>query len=353
MELRRKENRLINGGGSKAQKFELQNRRYIGNKSKLADWIMQIILKETQTGNTFIDIFSGTGIVAQTAMKHYKKVILNDFLYANNIIYQAFFNPQKWSVEKILEFVHKYNTLKPNELKEDYFSKNFGGKFYEKEVARIIDWIRKDIEARKEELNAKEYAILLASLIYSMDKLANTVGHFDAYIKKNITQKPFQFKLIQTADFEGVEIHQEDANLLAKKVIGDVAYIDPPYNSRQYSRFYHVYENLVKWEKPQLYGVALKPQPENMSQYCTVKAKEAFRDLVESLEVEYLAVSYNNTYKSKSKSSENKIKLEEIQGILENLGKTKMFQQSHPYFNTGKTNFENHKEFLFITKKYG
>ena len=96
-----------------------------------------------------------------------------------------------------------------------------------------------------------------------------------------------------------------DANKLARQIKSDLVYIDPPYNSRQYSRFYHVYENLVKWEKPKLFGVACKPEPNNVSDYCKVKAKDAFLDLVTNLDTKYLAVSYNNTYKSKSKSSEN------------------------------------------------
>ena len=89
-----------------------------------------------------------------------------------------------------------------------------------------------------------------------------------------------------------------------------------------------------------------------MSEYCTSRAKNAFKDLVENLDVKYLAVSYNNTYKSKSKSSANKIKYEEIVEILNNVGETQIFEQSHKYFNTGKTDFNDHKEFLFLTKKY-
>ena len=141
--------------------------------------------------------------------------------------------------------------------------------------------------------------------------------------------------------------------MLSKKIKADIAYIDPPYNSRQYSRFYHIYETLIKWDKPKLFGVALKPDLENMSKYCTVKAKDSFKELVNNLDVKYLAVSYNNTYKSKSKSSENKIKLEEITEILNEVGKTKIFEHSHKFFNTGKTDFSNHKEFLFLIKKYG
>src|SRR5690606_12380725 len=147
-------------------------------------------------------------------------------------------------------------------------------------------------------------------------------------------------------------IIHEDIIKLVKEIKVDFAYIDPQYNSRQYSRFYHIYENLVKWKKPKLHGVALKPEPENMSKYCTVKAKDVFKDLVENLDVKYLAVSYNNTYKSKSKSSKNKIEYEEIVEILNGVGKTKIFEQSHQYFNAGKTDFNDHKEFLFLTKKY-
>ncbi|MGB0879552.1 MAG: DNA adenine methylase [Polaribacter sp.] len=334
------------------EKFGLHNRRYIGNKAKLTHWIMEIIQKKTTGKDTFIDIFSGTAIVAKKAMKTYKNVILNDILYSNNIIYQAFFENKKWDSKKLIDIVNEYNTLNPKDLKENYFSKNFGGKFYEKNISKLIGYIRQNIENQKNELNSKEYAILITSLIYTIDRLANTVGHFDAYIKKPITKKPLNFRLIQTENFEGAKIYQEDSNKLARKLKGDIAYIDPPYNSRQYSRFYHIYENLVQWKKPELYGVALKPKAENMSKYCTVKAKNSFKDLIENLEVKYLAVSYNNTYKSKSKSSTNKIKFEEIVDILNGVGKTEIFEQSHKYFNTGKTDFNDHKEFLFLTKKY-
>lgn len=335
-------------------KFELHSRRYIGNKAKLTDWIMDIIEIETKGKDTFIDVFSGTSIVAKSAMKKYTNVILNDILYSNNITYQAFYGTLKWDSNKLVEISNEYNSLNSKSIRENYFSKNFGGKFYEKDVSKIIGFIRQDIERKKKEnkLNTREYAILLTSLIYTIDRLANTVGHFDAYIKKPIPKKPLNFKLIQTSDFKGAKIFQEDANELVKNIEGDIAYIDPPYNSRQYSRFYHIYENLIQWKKPQLFGVALKPEPENMSKYCTVQAKAAFKDLVENLNVKHIAVSYNNTYKSKSKSSENKIKYDEIVEILESVGETKIFDKAHKFFNAGKTEFNDHKEFLFLTRKY-
>jgi len=330
--------------------INLESRRYIGNKSKLTNWIFSTILKETTNFKTFFDVFAGTATITKAAFNYYNKIITNDLLFANNVIYKAFFEKSQWNKIKIEKLLGYYNTINPEVLSDNYFSENFGNKFFDYQNSKLIGYIREDIEKQKNDLTNKEYNILLATLIYNIDKIANTVGHFDAYIKKTIKYKQLELKLIETIEFENIEIYREDANKLVKQISADIAYIDPPYNSRQYSRFYHIYENLVMWEKPELFGVALKPKTENNSLYCTVKAKETFRDLIENLNVKYLAVSYNNTYNSKSHSSENKIKLEEIEKILRKKGETKVFENSHKFFNTGKTEFENHKEFLFITK---
>ena len=60
-----------------------------------------------------------------------------------------------------------------------------------------------------------------------------------------------------------VQIYREDTNELVKNISAEVVYIYPPYNSRQYSRFYHLLETLVKWDKQKLEGVALKQKTEN------------------------------------------------------------------------------------------
>jgi adenine-specific DNA-methyltransferase len=246
-----------------------------------------------------------------------------------------------------------YNNIDSSNIKDNYFSDNFGDKFFDYKNAKKIGFIREDIERNRQLLNEKERSIILAALIYAMDRIANTVGHFDAYIKKPIAEKKLELRIVKPLNNLNCKIYREDANSLASKLKVDVTYIDPPYNSRQYSRFYPVYETLVKWDKPDLHGVALKPEPENMSAYCTVKAKASFEDLVQKLNSKYIVVSYNNTYKSKSSSSENKIKLEEIEGILAKKGQTKVYEAAHKCFNSGKTEFDDHKEFLFLTKVSG
>lgn len=333
--------------------INLESRRYIGSKSKLTNWIIDTILKETKDVKSFLDIFAGTASVAKAASEFFPNIIVNDILHANNVVYKAFFEDANWDIEKVKNLLDYYNNIDPEKLKDNYFSINYGNKFFDALNAKKIGFIREDLEKRKGKLTDKEYSVILATLIYNIDKIANTVGHFDAYIKKPIHYKELTLRLINSFNIPDIKIFQKDANILAREIQADLAYIDPPYNSRQYSRFYHIYDNIVKWNKPPLFGVALKPEPENMSIYCTVRAEDAFRDLIENLNVKYIAVSYNNTYNSKSNSSENKIKLETIEKILNEKGDTKVFECSHRFFNTGKTEFGDHKELLFITKVNG
>lgn len=332
-----------------SQSISISSRRYIGSKAKLIDWIFDTISRNTTESHSFCDIFSGTGVVAHAALSKYSTVIVNDLLYSNNIIYKAFFGNGPWDENKLQHIIDQYNDLDSTTLGDNYFSLNYGDKYFELSEARKIGYIRQHIEDNRELLTDKEHSILLASLIYCMDKIANTIGHYEAYIKKTIPHRPLVMKLIDVHSFNSVQIYREDANKLAKEIECDIVYIDPPYNSRQYSRFYHVYETLVKWDKPELFGVAMKPAPENMSLYCSNKAANAMRDLVTSIKARYIVVSYNNTYNSKSSSSENKISLEELTGILKSVGETKVFEHRHKAFNAGKTEFKDHKEFLFIT----
>jgi adenine-specific DNA-methyltransferase len=94
----------------------------------------------------------------------------------------------------------------------------------------------------------------------------------------------------------------------------------------------------------------MKPKEELMSDYCRKAALSAFTDLVSHIDSRYLVVSYNNTYHSKSSSSENKIKLEELEEVLNQCGETKVFSHQFNPFNSGKTEFDDHREYLFITE---
>lgn len=334
--------------------FNMYNRRYTGSKYKLMEWIKTLITDNCK-GKTFFDVFAGTGVVTEYMINDYEKYIINDFLYSNEVIYKGFLLQEDYDMDKLIKIVEIYNKTNKSKLKDNYVSNNFGGKYFNKDDAKLIGKIREDLETNssRNKINNKEYYILLSSLLFSMDKIANTCGHYDAYRKIDNIESKFKYELIlpkQLKEKQKIEIYREDSNSLAKKIKADIAFIDPPYNSRQYSRFYHVLENITKWEKPKLYGAALKPKEENMSEYCKTSAPKAFKDLIDSLNVKYVVVTYNNTYNSKSSSSKNKITLEEIKSILDEKGETKVFDKPYKFFNAGKTELKNHKEYVFITK---
>lgn len=325
--------------------FSISNRRYIGSKSKLVNWIFENLdLRDTES---ICDIFAGSGVVSSVfANTHQvKKIILNDLLISNEVIYSAFFCGYNADFKLLEEFKDLFNN--GIKLNQNYFSDNFSGKFFSYNDCIKIGSIREFIESVN--IGDIEKSILLTSLIYSMDKIANTVGHYESYRKSQIPKDAFVFRLIKPIIHnKEIKIYRQNANDLARHINADLVFIDPPYNSRQYSRFYHIYENLIEWQKPKLSGVALKPKAKNMSEYCRSNAANELRDLIFNLDCKKIALTYNNTYNSKSDSSQNKITLEEIIDILSKKGDLVVKEKKHMYFNAGKTNFGEHKELLFL-----
>ena len=333
---------------SMANYFLINNRRYTGSKYKLLSRISEIVKNYCPGQNSFTDIFAGTGVVTAELLHHFKEININDLLFSNDVIYRSFFLNKRHSNKKLLEFRDQVNSLNADKLSDNYFSKNFSEKYYSEKDSKLIGHIRELIQSASD-FSDHEKTILLASLIYSADKASNTVGHYDAYIKNKVIKDKFEFKLIKPIEHKTkINIFREDANNLVKKLKSDITYIDPPYNSRQYSRFYHLLETLTVWDKPKLEGVALKRPSENMSDYCRISATKVFEDLIQNIQSNYLLVSYNNTYNSKSSSSENKIKYDDLVSILKNKGKLKIFDFKFNHFNAGKTEFSDHKEFLFL-----
>ncbi|WP_258436304.1 DNA adenine methylase [Helicobacter monodelphidis] len=301
----------------------------------------------------------------QNSYNDFNHFIINDFLYSNYTIYQGFFLQSPFDRAKIESLREEYQKLDSKKIIENYYSKHFGERFFSKNDSKIIGHIRDDLDTRlkAQTINHKEFYILLSSLLYSADRIANTVGHYDAYRKNIILENRFIFQLIEPIITDKkIEIFREDSNALVAKMLKmrrdnqekfiTCAFIDPPYNSRQYSRFYHLLETLSKNDKPKLYGIAQKPNPENISKYCKVEAKEAFKDLVTNLAQisKNIVVTYNNTYTSHSASSQNKMQLDDIRLILESCGKIHIYEFDYKAFSSGKTDFKGHKEFIFISE---
>ncbi len=333
------------------KKLEINNRRFLGSKYKLLNFIEKTVNSNCKDINSVVDVFAGTGVVGSMFLKDGKEVYFNDYLKSNCYSYKAFYEPMKIDIKKIEKIINDYNVIEIEE--ENYFSDNFSDTYFSRKDCKKIGFIRDDIENKfiEKDINEREKSILIASLIYSMDRVANTVGHYDAYRKiKNIEDKFFMYMLDVSENGEKKShISNLDANDFIKNVKADLVYIDPPYNSRQYCDAYHLLENVAEWNKPKVYGVAKKMDRTNLkSKYCTNKAVEAFDELVKNCNSKYILVSYNNTGDKSNSRSNAKISDLQIKQILEKKGKVKVFEQDYNNFTTGKSVSLDHKERLFL-----
>ncbi len=334
------------------EKLSINNRRYLGSKYKLINFIKSVVEEECGNFSSFLDVFGGTGVVGFNFNNPNTSVIVNDILKSNYISYLAWFGKDGIDKEKIVKLIEQYNNCEVES--DNYFSENFANTYYSKENTMKIGYIREDIEEQfsKGELTEREHAVLITSLIYAMDKIANTVGHYDAYRKTGDLNRKLEMRMLDLPGFEVNEnnkIFSIDANELVRTVKADVVYIDPPYNSRQYCDAYHLLENVATWEKPKVEGVAKKMNRSHIkSKYCTVSALQTFRDLISNIDSKYIIVSYNNMGNKGAGRSQAKLHDYEIEEILSEVGKVNIHEIEYNQFTTGKTNIDNHKERLFV-----
>ena len=204
-------------------------------------------------------------------------------------------------------------------------------------------------------ITEKEKNILLSSLIYSLDKVANTCWHYAAFRKKLDKYSRIKLELPNVKIENNIdnEVYNKDANELVKKIETDILYIDPPYNSRQYFNSYHVPENIIKWDNADLEWVTQqrKDRKKYKSDYCTIQAKDIFSDLIKNSKAKYIIVSYNNTWEKLDARSNSRIKDSEIKEILWEKWDVILHEKDYKYYTTWKNNnISNHKERLYVCK---
>ena len=326
----------------------INNRRYLGNKYKLLPFITRVVEENCTDIQVVADIFAGTGAVS-SAFAH-KALITNDLMYSNYICNYAWFGPQPYDPEKIAAYVVEYNRCRGS---ENYMTRNFADTYFSREDCARIGEIRESIERdyKKGKLNQRERALLITSLLYAMDKIAVTCGHYDAYRKGAEFQNSLELclPLARVENDPRNQCFNEDANNLVKRLEADLVYIDPPYNSRQYCDTYHLLENVARWEKPAVFGVAKKMDRRGLkSRYCTAQAVQAFETLVTDINAKYILFSYNNMAKKGNSRSNAKIPDEEILRILQAKGKVTVFEERYKAFTTGKSQVAGNAERLFL-----
>jgi adenine-specific DNA-methyltransferase len=331
---------------------------YIGSKHKLSTFLKKSI-KQT-VGNDlsqliFCDLFAGTGIVGRNFKSLVKQVIANDVEFYSYILNRNYIGNHK-----AFKIQNKIDILNNLEGKEGFIFENYaengseGRLYFTAENGKKIDIIRQQIEQWKanREISSDEYYFLLASLIESADKVANTASVYGAYLKK--IKKSAQKKLVlQLANFEETtcshQVFNEDSNTLIHKIKGDILYLDPPYNARQYGSNYHLLTTIAKYD-------TFSPQGKTglrdyyRSSYCRKnEVQKSFEDLIKNANFKYIFLSYNN----EGLMSEN-----EVKNMMSRYGIYSLKTTNYQRFKADKTENRNHKatatvEYLHILEKHG
>lgn len=329
--------------------FSINNRRYLGNKHKLLPFITHIVSEYCKNVFSVADVFSGTGSVASAFMD--RQIITNDIMYSNYICNFAWFGSEDYDEKKIKKIIIDYNRLETNE--ENYMTRSFSDTYFSHDDCSKIGFIREDIEQkfRSGIINERERALLIMTLIYAMDRIANTCGHYDAYIQGAAFERHLVLSVPTAShdNFFSNYCYNEDANELVKRIYADLVYIDPPYNSRQYCDSYHLLENISRWEQPEVFGIARKMDRQSLkSKYCTRSAETVFEDLIQNIKARYILLSYNNMANKGNDRSNAKISDEAILRILGDKGKTRVFEKNYRAFSAGKSDISDNTERLFL-----
>lgn len=315
---------------------------YIGSKYSLLDFLETTIEDVTGYKNgdnyVFADLFAGTGIVGQTYKAKGCTVISNDIQYYSYVLNKHF-------IENIPELdtslLKTLNTLQPI---EGFIYKNYcegsgsGRNYFTNENGKKCDAIRIELERLHStgQIDDHLYFYYLASLVNSIDKYANTASVYGAFLKhiKKSAQKEFQLELLPVISGNIGEAYNEDINLLARKIHGDVLYLDPPYNARQYCSNYHVLETIARYDNPELNGITgLRDSSDQKSKFCSKRTvADTFEDLIKNSQFKYIFLSYSN---------EGLMSLDTINKIMSRYGKYSFFTKEYKRFKADKDENRN------------
>ena len=309
---------------------------YIGSKIKLSSFIYDTITNvagENLSGTTFCDLFAGTGAVSKIFQGKADKIINNDREYYSYVLNRAYL--QGTNAIDDTSFFDLLNQSKgyPGFIFNEYSQNGKAGRLYFSQNNGLkIDAMRQMIGHWKNKgcIDERQYYHLLASLIYSADKVANTACVYSAYLKrlKTTATKKLVIKPLEVADPVKSDLFNEDSNCLIRKIKGDILYLDPPYNGREYAANYHLLNTIARYENNWVPTGKTGVRPYKTSLYCKVKeAAKALTDLIENADFKYVFLSYNN---------EGIIPYDYIGETMAKFGNYTVASISYPRFNTRK-----------------
>lgn len=315
---------------------------YIGSKYSLLGFLSETIKDVTKIKDgdqyIFADLFAGTGVVGA----HYRslgcKVLSNDLQYYSYVLTRHLIENTDSVDISLLDYL---NSLPGTDgfVYNNYCAGSGSGRNYFTDFnGRKCDAIRTELEKllKNNRINEDTYFYYLASLINSIDKCANTASVYGAFLKtiKKSAAKNFVLEPLSVINGPKGTAFNKDINVLIDEISGDVLYLDPPYNERQYCANYHVLETIAKYDAPVVKGVTgLRDYSNQKSAFCSSKTVlDAFEDLIKKAKFKYIFLSYNN---------EGLMSLGQIKDIMSKYGKYSFYTKSYRRFKADKDTNRN------------
>jgi adenine-specific DNA-methyltransferase len=336
---------------------------YIGSKKTLLDFIDYVIKKintklDEKNKVKFLDGFAGSGIVGKFFNHKYGyNTYSNDLEFYSFVLSYALLKvPYS---DKLDNIIQQLNLLtKPidnnnfNLITLNYSEKGKEKrKFWTISNAEKADAIMENIHnsLKNKIITKDEFFFLVASLLSSFDKVANTASVYGAFLKKykNSALKTLIVKPIHT----DLNIVNHNTNVVFNLDINshditnnkfDIVYLDPPYNARQYSSNYHPLNFIAKYDKNILpYGKTGLIKNSYKSNYSVKKnVSDTFTDLINDLDANFILVSYNN---------EGLMDSNTIVEILKSKGKTSLYKYEYKKFKSQATQLDDTVyEYLYL-----
>ena len=343
--------------------------RFIGNKTQLLENIKEVVDRHATDAHSFCDIFSGTASVARY-FKQWYEVYSNDLLYFSYCLQRATIeNPDKPSfaalskgtgIQDPISYFNDMSTENMESLPTEkrFFQNNYaptGGRMYITDSNALrIDFARNTIESWNQAglLSQDEYYYLVASVIEGIPFVSNIAGTYGAFNKTWDIRSNKLFVLIDLPVFNNGmnnKSYNEDGVQLLHHISGDILYIDPPYNERQYLPNYHVLETAAKYDFPALRGVTgQRPYELQRSDFCSKKTVvSAFDALLANASFKHIILSYN---------TDGIMTLSEIEATMKKHGIASTFEVNYIPYRRFKsksivTRTEELKEMLIYIQK--
>ena len=330
---------------------------YIGSKLKLSQDFLPSVIKsvcgEDLSKKVFCDIFAGTGIVGRTFKSDVKKVIANDIEYYSYVLNKNYIENHKPIKDKQL-FIEELNELPL--IKDGFIYRNYclGGsgerQYFSDHNGKKIDTVRTAIEDWKQKARISDnlYYFLLCSILECADKVANTASVYGAFLKK-LKKTALKEFVIEPAEYELTdnehEVFNKEAGILIEEIEGDILYLDPPYNARQYGANYHILNTIAEY-KPFIPSGKTGLRSYFRSKYCSsYSVKKEFEYLIKNARFKYIFLSYN---------SEGLMSLDEIKSTMLKYGNYDLAQTSYQRFKSDSKRFNKAYstiEYLHILEK--